>query len=75
MGWALSTPALLKGLAVFHINATYCAPSPLQHGLAVALEEEDGKFEVRKCLVLPGKRGGVGWGLRGLRALLCVSLC
>lgn len=46
VGWALSTPDLLKGLAVYHGNTSYCAPSPLQHGLAVALGEEDGSFEV-----------------------------
>lgn len=45
MGWALSTPGLLKGLAVYHGNTSYCAPSPLQHGLAVALGVEDGSFE------------------------------
>ncbi|CAN0293546.1 unnamed protein product [Pylaiella littoralis] len=45
VGWALSTPGLLKGLAVYHGNTSYCAPSPLQHGLAVALGVEDGSFE------------------------------
>nr|AIT70227.1 aspartate aminotransferase [Dictyopteris undulata] len=45
VGWALSTPALLKGVMVHHMNMSYCAPSPLQHGLAVALEAEDGTFE------------------------------
>lgn len=45
VGWALSTPGLLKGLAVYHNNTSYCAPSPLQHGLAVALGVEDGSFE------------------------------
>nr|AIT70241.1 aspartate aminotransferase [Petalonia fascia] len=45
VGWALSTPDLLKGLAVYHGNTSYCAPSPLQHGLAVALGVEDGSFE------------------------------
>eukprot|EP00903_Cladosiphon_okamuranus_P015233 g14079.t1 len=45
VGWALSTPELLKGLAVYHGNTSYCAPSPLQHGLAVALGVEDGSFE------------------------------
>ena len=46
MGWALSTPELLKGLTVYHVNTSYCAPSPLQHGLSMALEAEDGSFEV-----------------------------
>ncbi|CAN0558071.1 unnamed protein product, partial [Ectocarpus sp. 8 AP-2014] len=45
VGWALSTPELLRGLAVYHCNTSYCAPSPLQHGLAVALGVEDGSFE------------------------------
>ncbi|CAM9799004.1 unnamed protein product, partial [Laminaria digitata] len=45
VGWALSTPELLKGLSVYHGNTSYCAPSPLQHGLSVALEAEDGSFE------------------------------
>nr|AIT70216.1 aspartate aminotransferase [Desmarestia viridis] len=45
VGWALSTPSLLKGLAVYHVATSYCAPSPLQHGLAVALDAEDGSFE------------------------------
>lgn len=48
VGWALSTPALLKGLAVYHGNTSYCAPSPLQHGLAIALAVEDGSFEVSR---------------------------
>ncbi|CAM9674148.1 unnamed protein product, partial [Laminaria digitata] len=45
VGWALSTPELLKGLAVYHGNNSYCAPSPLQHGLSMAFEAEDGSFE------------------------------
>eukprot|EP00904_Undaria_pinnatifida_P001078 jgi/Undpi1/10971/HiC_scaffold_30.g13272.m1 len=45
IGWALSTPELLEGLSVYHGNTSYCAPSPLQHGLSVALEAEDGLFE------------------------------
>lgn len=45
VGWALSTPELLKGLAVYHGITSYCAPSPFQHGLAVALGVEDGSFE------------------------------
>lgn len=49
VGWALSTPEVLKGLAVYHHNTSYCAPSPLQYGLSVALEAEDGSFEVRMC--------------------------
>lgn len=47
VGWALSTPELLKGLNVSHCMTSYCAPTPLQHGLAVALEAEDGTFEVK----------------------------
>nr|AIT70212.1 aspartate aminotransferase [Sargassum integerrimum] len=45
VGWALSTPELLKGLNISHCMTSYCAPTPLQHGLAVALEAEDGTFE------------------------------
>ncbi|CAM9945968.1 unnamed protein product [Ectocarpus fasciculatus] len=51
VGWALSTPELLRGLAVYHGNTSYCAPSPLQHGLAVALGVEDGSFEASLKLV------------------------
>lgn len=65
MGWALSTPEVLKGLSVYHHNTSYCAPSPLQHGLSVALEAEDGSFEVSTCCFArvcsegaPGAGGG-----------------
>lgn len=51
VGWAISTPEILKGLTVHHTSTSYCAPSPLQHGLSVALESEDGDFEVdRRCI-------------------------
>ncbi|CAM9206665.1 unnamed protein product [Ectocarpus sp. 6 AP-2014] len=53
VGWALSTPELLRGLAVYHCNTSYCAPSPLQHGLAVALGVEDGSFEASSCFGIP----------------------
>eukprot|EP00904_Undaria_pinnatifida_P001077 jgi/Undpi1/10970/HiC_scaffold_30.g13271.m1 len=45
VGWALSTPELLNGMSVYHTNMTVCAPAPLQHGLSVAFEAEDGSFE------------------------------
>lgn len=53
VGWALSTPEMLRGLAVHHANTSYCAPSPLQHGLAVALDKEDGSFEVSRTSFIP----------------------
>ncbi|CAN0509958.1 unnamed protein product, partial [Scytosiphon promiscuus] len=45
VGWALSTPELLEGRAVYKGSTSLCAPVPLQHGLSVALEAEDGSFE------------------------------
>lgn len=52
MGWALTTPELLKGMGVHHSNTSFCSPSPLQHGLSVALDAEDGSFEVRASSLL-----------------------
>ncbi|CAM9133106.1 unnamed protein product [Sphacelaria rigidula] len=51
VGWAISTPEILKGLIVYHTSTSYCSPSPLQHGLSVALEAEDGKFEGIPALI------------------------
>ncbi|CAN0072021.1 unnamed protein product, partial [Ectocarpus sp. 4 AP-2014] len=58
VGWALSTPELLRGLAVYHGHTSYCAPSPLQHGLAVALGVEDGSFEASSCFLANAPPGG-----------------
>ncbi|CAM9461973.1 unnamed protein product, partial [Phaeothamnion confervicola] len=45
VGWALAPAAIIRGLGVLHGAATYCAPTPLQHGIARALAVEDGAFE------------------------------
>lgn len=39
------------------MNTSYCAASPLQHGLALALDAEDGSFEVSSQLGGAGARG------------------
>jgi len=45
LGWATAPEAIIEKMNHLHSHATYCAATPLQYGVAVALEEEDGSFE------------------------------
>jgi N-succinyldiaminopimelate aminotransferase len=39
VGWVLAPPALLAGVRSMHSYSTFCAPTPLQVGVAAALNE------------------------------------
>lgn len=44
VGWALAPRDLAADVAGAHSAFTFCAPTPLQHGVAKALDAEDGTF-------------------------------
>jgi len=58
VAWAYGPARLMAPLNYAHIHMTYCAPTPLQAGIAAALREEDGTF------------GGVGELFKGNYHLL-----
>eukprot|EP00960_Hanusia_phi_P073132 767948-Hanusia_phi.AAC.4 len=53
--------ALMSSLAYAHTNITYCAPVPLQAGIAAALAAENGDFAVEEG-------DGRSWRIRELFA-------
>jgi len=48
VAWATGPEALMSSLAYAHTNITYCAPAPLQAGIAAALAAESGDFTVEE---------------------------
>lgn len=41
VGWAYGCERLISALKTFHVYSTYCAPTPLQLGVAAALAEDN----------------------------------
>ena len=45
VGWLTGPADLIRGCAIVHQHATVCAPTPLQAGVAAALDAEDGSYD------------------------------
>ncbi|GAB5369720.1 hypothetical protein AAMO2058_001429700 [Amorphochlora amoebiformis] len=45
VGWAMGAVDVIRKINQIHSYSTYCAATPLQHGVAVAFDMEDGSFE------------------------------
>jgi len=51
VGWVLGHERYMAGVRTLHAATSYCAPTPLQHGVAAALQAEDGAFEGRPATI------------------------
>jgi len=45
VGWISGPANLVEAVRVVHAYSTFCAPTPLQYGIAEALKAEDGSFD------------------------------
>uniref|UniRef100_A0A7S1XAJ8 Aminotransferase class I/classII large domain-containing protein n=1 Tax=Tetraselmis chuii TaxID=63592 RepID=A0A7S1XAJ8_9CHLO len=45
VGWVTGPQELISALRIVHAYSTFCAPTPLQYGVAEALKAEDGSFD------------------------------
>ena len=53
VGWVTGPEELIRGVSVVHQHTTVCAPTPLQAGVAAALDEEEGDFIIESGESVP----------------------